>query len=83
MTEGAVQRDPTAAVAAARELVQLAPARYSWVTARRWIVASLTALIAAMAELAGTALLFKQNQLLGCRRGCWRNKTRRSTCKTC
>ena len=64
VAEGAVQRDPTAAVAAARELVQLALARYSWVTARRWIVASLTALIAAMAALAGTALLFKQNQLL-------------------
>ena len=59
-----VQRDPNAAVAAARELVQLALARYSWVTARRWIVASLTALIAAMAALAGTALLFKQNQPL-------------------
>lgn len=64
VAEGAVQRDPNAAVAAARELVQLALARYSWVTARRWIVASLTALIAAMAALAGTALLFKQNQLL-------------------
>jgi len=64
VAEGAVQRDPGAAVAAARELVQLALARYSWVTARRWIVASLTALIAAMAALAGTALLFKQNQLL-------------------
>ena len=64
VAEGAVQRDPTAAVAAARELVQLALACYSWVTARRWIVASLTALIAAMAALAGTALLFKQNQLL-------------------
>lgn len=61
---GTLARDPEAATAAARDLVALGLARYSWLAARRWVIASLTALIAAMAALAGTALLFKQNALL-------------------
>ena len=44
-------------------------ARYSWVATRRWIIAALTGLIAAMAALAGTALLFKQNQLIEAQTG--------------
>lgn len=61
---GALDGDSAAAVAAARDLVALGLARYAWLAARRWVIASLTALIAAMAALAGTALLFKQNTLL-------------------
>ncbi|SEQ01736.1 pentapeptide repeat-containing protein [Thalassovita taeanensis] len=64
VAEGAVDRDPHRATAAARQLVRLALARYAWLSTRRWIIASLTGLIAAMAALAGTALLFKQNELL-------------------
>ena len=64
MAARTIERDATGATEAAREVVSLALARYAWIVARRWIVASLTALIAAMAALAGTALLFKQNQLI-------------------
>ncbi|MEO0938910.1 MAG: pentapeptide repeat-containing protein [Pseudomonadota bacterium] len=64
VTRGAVDRNPQAATDAARDLVHMALARYAWVSTRRWIIGSLTALIAAMAALAGTALLFRQNVLL-------------------
>lgn len=64
VAEAAVVRDPAAAMSAARELVALVLARYAWIATRRWLVTSLTALIAAMAALAGTALLYKQNQLI-------------------
>ncbi|MFN0114703.1 MAG: pentapeptide repeat-containing protein [Paracoccaceae bacterium] len=60
----ALARDAGSATHAARDLVALALARYAWLSARRWIITSLTALIAAMAALAGTALLFKQNTLI-------------------
>lgn len=56
--------DPAGATDAARELIQLALARYGWLATRRWIVTSLTALIAALAALAGTALLYRQNSLI-------------------
>jgi uncharacterized protein YjbI with pentapeptide repeats len=69
IAESAIARDPAGATTAARDLVALALARYSWITARRWIITSLTALIAAMAALAGTALLFKQNQLIAIQSG--------------
>ncbi|MCX7889512.1 MAG: pentapeptide repeat-containing protein [Rhodobacteraceae bacterium] len=65
LAERAMAADPPGATAAARDFAQLALARYAWIATRRWIVASLTALIAAMAALAGTALLYKQNLLLG------------------
>lgn len=65
VAEGAVQRDPERAIQSARRLIQIALARYAWLATRRWIMTSLTALIAAMAALAGTALLFKQNALIG------------------
>jgi len=64
VAEGAINRDPEAATAAARDLLQLGFARYAWLSTRRWLITSLTALIAAMAALSGTALLFKQNQLI-------------------
>ena len=64
VARGALDRDAAGATQAARDLVALALARYSWLSARRWIITSLTALIAAMAALAGTALLFRQNTLL-------------------
>lgn len=69
VAERAIAGDPAGATTAARDLVALALARYSWVTARRWIIAALTGLIAAMAALAGTALLFQQNQLLAVQSG--------------
>jgi len=52
------------ATEAARNFAEIALARYAWVTTRRWLVASITGLIAAMAALAGSALLFEQNKLL-------------------
>ena len=69
MTERAIAGDPAGATSAARDLVALVLARYSWVATRRWIIAALTGLIAAMAALAGTALLFKQNQLIEAQTG--------------
>ena len=64
VAQGAARRDPEQAAQSARRLIQVALARYAWLATRRWIMTSLTALIAAMAALAGTALLFKQNALL-------------------
>jgi hypothetical protein len=64
VAEKAIAGNPTGATSAARDLGALALARYSWVTTRRWIVAAFPALIAAMAALAGTTLLFQQNQLI-------------------
>lgn len=64
VAQGAIDRDPRNATLAARDFAQLALARYGWIATRRWVVASLTGLIAAMAALAGTALLFRQNALI-------------------
>lgn len=64
VAQGAARRDPEQAAQSARRLIQVALARYSWLATRRWILTTLTALIAAMAALAGTALLFKQNALI-------------------
>lgn len=64
VAQGAARRDPEHAAQSARRLIQVAMARYAWLATRRWIMTSLTALIAAMAALAGTALLFKQNDLI-------------------
>ncbi len=69
VAERAIAGDPAGATAAARDLVALVLARYSWISTRRWIIAALTGLIAAMAALAGTALLFKQNQLIEAQTG--------------
>lgn len=64
VAQSTINRDPAGATAAAYELIQLALARYGWLATRRWIVTSLTALIAALAALAGTALLYRQNSLI-------------------
>lgn len=64
VAQGAARRDPEGAALSARRLIQVALARYAWLATRRWILTTLTALIAAMAALAGTALLFKQNALI-------------------
>jgi hypothetical protein len=52
------------ATESARDLAELVLARYAWVSTRRWLMATITAFIAAIAALAGSALLFQQNQLL-------------------
>lgn len=52
------------ATQSARDLAELVLARYAWVSTRRWLMATITAFIAAIAALAGSALLFQQNQLL-------------------
>ncbi|MEM5474307.1 pentapeptide repeat-containing protein [Hoeflea sp. AS60] len=57
------------ATQAARDFAEIALARYAWITTRRWLVASITGLIAAMAALAGSALLFEQNKLLRAQSG--------------
>lgn len=57
------------ATQAARNFAEIALARYAWVSSRRWLVASITGLIAAMAALAGSALLFEQNKLLRAQSG--------------
>ncbi|MCB1362041.1 MAG: hypothetical protein KDJ96_13690, partial [Rhodobacteraceae bacterium] len=54
VAQGAARRDPEQAAQSARRLIQVALARYAWLATRRWIMTSLTALIAAMAALAGT-----------------------------
>lgn len=69
VAQGAIDRDPRGATLAARDFAQLALARYGWIATRRWVVASLTGLIAAMAALAGTALLFRQNALIEAQSG--------------
>jgi hypothetical protein len=52
------------ATESARDLAELVLARYAWISTRRWLMATVTAFIAAIAALAGSALLFQQNQLL-------------------
>lgn len=69
VAERAVAGDVPGATQSARDLVAVGFARYAWISTRRWLIASLTGLIAAMAALAGTALLFKQNQLIEAQSG--------------
>jgi uncharacterized protein YjbI with pentapeptide repeats len=52
------------AMTSARDFAELAVARYAWIMTRRWMLATVTALVVAIAALAGAALLFQQNQLL-------------------
>jgi len=52
------------ATESARDLAELVLARYAWISTRRWLMATITGFIAAIAALAGSALLFQQNQLL-------------------
>ena len=77
IADRAIDRDPSGATSAARDLVSMVLARYAWISTRRWIIASLTALIAAMAALAGTALLFKQNELISAQTDLLREQNQR------
>ncbi|MBU1305063.1 MAG: pentapeptide repeat-containing protein [Alphaproteobacteria bacterium] len=65
------------ATGAARNLAELVLARYAWVSTRRWMVATVTGFIAAIAALAGSALLFQQNQLLRVQSGLMADQTDR------
>lgn len=49
---------------AAKNFAEMVLARYAWLTTRRWIVGSITGMLAAIAALAGSTLLFQQNKLL-------------------
>jgi uncharacterized protein YjbI with pentapeptide repeats len=60
----AAEQKVNEATDSARDLAELVLARYAWVSTRRWLMATITAFIAAIAALAGSALLFQQNQLL-------------------
>ena len=60
----AAMKKVSEATESARDLAELVLARYAWVSTRRWLMATVTAFIAAIAALAGSALLFQQNQLL-------------------
>lgn len=60
----AAEKDVPRATNAARSLAELVLARYAWLATRRWLIASITGMIAAIAALAGSALLFQQNELL-------------------
>ena len=59
-----VRQKAEEAIVSARELGELVVARYAWIMARRWMLATVTTLLVGMAALAGAALLFQQNQLL-------------------
>ncbi|MEL6235737.1 MAG: pentapeptide repeat-containing protein [Pseudomonadota bacterium] len=61
----AVRRDEDGMVVAGRDLTEAVLARYTVVSGRRWMIGALTALVAALAALAGTTLLFRQNELIG------------------
>ena len=49
---------------AASGLARVILARYAWIVTRRWIIGAVTGFVAVIAALAGSALLFQQNQLL-------------------
>jgi len=59
-----LNRKPAEAVNSAEELTRIVMARWTWIATRRWLIGSLAGLIAALAALAGTALLFRQNDLI-------------------
>lgn len=60
----AAEQKVAEATNAAQEFAEMALARYSWVVTRRWLIASVTGFIAAIAAMAGSAILFQQNELL-------------------
>ncbi|WP_346898335.1 pentapeptide repeat-containing protein [uncultured Roseibium sp.] len=59
-----MDKNPASAINSAEELTRLLLARWTWISTRRWLIGSLTGLIASLAALAGTALLFRQNELI-------------------
>lgn len=70
------------AMDAAREVGELMLARYAWVSTRRWLIATITAFVAAIAALSGSALLFQQNQLLRTQGALMADQTDRLTDQT-
>lgn len=70
------------ATAAAGQLARFVMARYAWIATRRWIVGSVTGFVAVIAALAGSALLFQQNELLRGQGELMRQQTERLTEQT-
>jgi uncharacterized protein YjbI with pentapeptide repeats len=75
------KRIPEATVAAG-QLARFVMARYAWIATRRWIVGSVTGFVAVIAALAGSALLFQQNELLRVQGELMRQQTERLTEQT-
>lgn len=76
------ERRVAEATSAASEVLRLVMARYAWVATRRWIIGAVTGLVAVIAALAGSALLFQQNQLLRVQGDLMREQTQRLTEQT-
>ncbi|HHI89173.1 MAG TPA: pentapeptide repeat-containing protein, partial [Hellea balneolensis] len=64
MARNAAKKDMDGATDAAKNFAELILARWAWLMTRRWLVGSVTGLLAAIAALAGSTLLFQQNKLL-------------------
>jgi hypothetical protein len=60
----AAARDSDAAIDSGKEFVQMLLARHAWLSARRWMMATIVALLAGFAGLATSVLMFRQNELL-------------------
>lgn len=60
----AADRDVGQATRAAKDFGEILLARYAWTTSRRWLLGSITGIIASIAALAGSVLLLKQNTLI-------------------
>lgn len=76
------ERRISEATVAASDLARLVMARYAWIATRRWIIGAVTGFIAVIAALAGSALLFQQNQLLRVQGDLMRQQTERLTEQT-
>lgn len=76
VTLAAERRIPEATVAASN-LMRFVMARYAWLVTRRWIIGAVTGFVAVIAALAGSALLFQQNQLLRIQGDLMRQQTER------
>lgn len=77
VARAAAQQNVDMATSAARQLAEMMLARYAWTATRRWLIATITGFIAAIAALAGAALLFQQNQLLRVQSGLMQDQTDR------
>ena len=76
------ERRVAEATIAASDLARVVMARYAWVVTRRWIIGAVTGFVAVIAALAGSALLFQQNQLLRTQGDLMREQTERLTEQT-
>ena len=70
------------ATVAASDLARFVMAHYAWIATRRWIIGAVTGFVAVIAALAGSALLFQQNQLLRVQGELMRQQTERLTEQT-